>query len=41
MSPQSIGRLCAAGLTVLVLVAATGTAAPADAQTHAELQTHA
>jgi hypothetical protein len=41
MSPQSIGRLCAAGLAVLVLVAATGTAAPAGAQTHAELQTHA
>ena len=40
MSPQSIGRRCAAGLVVLVLVTAAA-AGPAAAQTHAAVQTHA
>jgi hypothetical protein len=39
MTPQTIGRLCAAGLVTLALFAATGTAA--TAQTHAAIQTHA
>jgi hypothetical protein len=39
MSPHSIARACAAGLVALVLVVAT--TAPAPAQTHAEIQTHA
>ena len=40
MSPKSIGRRCAGGLILLVLLA--GVASPATAQTHAAvLQTHA
>ena len=40
MSPRSIGRLCAGAAVSLVLfVVVTG--APATAQTHAMVQTHA
>ena len=40
MSPISLGRLCAAGAVLLVLMVAA--ASPATAQTHASMiQTHA
>jgi hypothetical protein len=40
MSPKSLGRRCAGGLVVLVLLVAA--ASPATAQTHASvIQTHA
>jgi hypothetical protein len=44
MSPTSLGRRCAGGLALLVLIVAV--ASPATAQTHAQthaslLQTHA
>ncbi len=40
MSPSSIGRLCAgAAVSLMLFVVVTG--APATAQTHASVQTHA
>ena len=41
MSSTTIGRLCAGAAVSLALFVAVTGAAPAGAQTHAEIQTHA